>query len=82
MLFSLLSVGISTLLAEVREASFERTKASSWYTSTSLEFINGIRTVQAFAAQDFERRRFYNASAQLGKAASKSVSAIALIEPL
>jgi len=35
--------------------------------SVSLEFINGIRTVVA-AAQDFERR-FYDASAQLLKAA-------------
>ena len=82
MLFSLLSVGISTLLGRVREASFERTKAGSWYTSVSLEFISGIRTVVAFAAQDFERRRFYDASEQLLKAATKSVSAIALIEPL
>jgi subfamily B ATP-binding cassette protein MsbA len=82
MLFSLLSVGISMLLGKVREASFETTKAAGWYTSVSLEFINGIRTVQAFAAQDFERRRFYNASLQLLTAATKSVSAIALIEPL
>ena len=82
MLFSLLSLGISRLLIRVREASFGRTKAGSWYTSVSLEFINGIRTVQAFAAQDFERKRFYDASVKLLKAATKSVSAIALIEPL
>jgi len=45
-------------------------KRQSWWlvSSVSLEFINGIRTVQAFAAQDFERRRFYDASAQLLKA--------------
>ena len=82
MLFTLLSTGILTLLVKVREASFERTKASSWYTSVSLEFISGIRTIQAFAAQDFERRRFYDASKNLLNAATKSVSAIALIEPL
>ena len=82
MLFSLLSVGISTLLGQVREASFEKSKASGWYASVSLEFIHGIRTVQAFAAQEFERRRFYNASAQLLRADIKSVSAIALTEPL
>jgi subfamily B ATP-binding cassette protein MsbA len=82
MLFSLLSVGISTLLGRIREASFERSKAAGWYISVSLEFINGIRTVVAFAAQDFERRRFYDASAQLLKAATKSVSAQAVIEPL
>ncbi|MBF2007215.1 heterocyst formation ABC transporter subunit HepA [Chlorogloeopsis fritschii PCC 9212] len=82
MMFTLLSVGMTTLLGQVREASFERTRAGSWYTSISLEFINGIRTIKSFAAQDFERRRFYDASAKLLNAATKSVSAMALIEPL
>ena len=82
MLFSLIAVGISTLLKHVREASFERTKAGGWYASVSLEFINGIRTVQAFAAQDFERKRFYDASEKLLSTASKSISSMALIESL
>jgi subfamily B ATP-binding cassette protein MsbA len=82
MLFSLVSVGVSTLLKYVREASFERSKAGGWYTAVSLEFINGIRTVQAFAAQDFERKRFGEASNRLLKAASQSVSAQALIQPV
>lgn len=81
LLFSLLALGISTLLRQVREAGFETSKAGSWYTSVSLEFINGIRTVMAFVAQDFERRRFYDASKQLLKAATKSLLALALIEP-
>jgi len=58
MLFSLLSVGISTLLAQVREASFEKSKASRRFTSVALEFINGIRTV-------FIRRRTLSADAFL-----------------
>jgi subfamily B ATP-binding cassette protein MsbA len=82
MMFSLLSVGMSTLLGRVRESSFEITKAGGCYASVSLEFISGIRTVQAFAAQVFERKRFYDASEQLLRAATKSVSTIALIEPL
>jgi subfamily B ATP-binding cassette protein MsbA len=82
MLFSLVSVGVSTLLKHVREASFERSKAGGWYTAVSLEFINGIRTVQAFAAQDFERRRFGDASNRLLKAATQSVSAQSLIQPV
>ncbi|AFZ29887.1 Xenobiotic-transporting ATPase [Gloeocapsa sp. PCC 7428] len=82
MLFSLLSVGISTLLGRIREASFERSKASGWYTSVSLEFINGIRTVQAFAAQDFERKRLYDANSRLLQATINSISAQALVEPL
>jgi len=82
MLFSLLSVGIAFLLRRVREASFEKSKAGGWYASVSLEFVNGIRTVKAFAAQNFERRRFYDASEQLLKASTKSVSFDALVEPL
>ena len=82
MLFSLLSVGLSTLLSQVREASFAKSKASSWYTSVSLEFINAIRTVQAFAAQDFERKRFYDANSKLLQAANQSRSAQAIVEPL
>ncbi len=82
MLFSLLSVGLSTLLGQIREASFAKSKASSWYTSVSLEFINAIRTVQAFAAQDFERKRFYDANYKLLQAANQSRSAQAIVEPL
>lgn len=82
MLFGLLSVGVSTLLGRVREASFERTKAGKWYTIVVLEFINGVRTVQAFAAQNFERKRFETANLNLLEATKKSVSATAVIEPL
>ncbi|MFB2897671.1 heterocyst formation ABC transporter subunit HepA [Aerosakkonemataceae cyanobacterium BLCC-F50] len=82
MLFALLSAAITMLLGRVREASFEWTKASGWYASVALEFINGIRTVQAFATQDFERERFYGASSQLKKAAIKGLAASASVEPL
>ncbi|MFB2917414.1 heterocyst formation ABC transporter subunit HepA [Aerosakkonema funiforme] len=82
MLFGLLSAGITTLLGRVREASFERSIASGWFTSVALEFINGIRTVQAFATQDFERKRFYNASSELKKATVKATSFHASVEPL
>ncbi len=82
MLFSLLSAGISTLLGQVREASFAKSKAGGLFTSVALEFINGIRTVQAFAAQDFERKRFYAANLQLLKTSNQSRAAQALVEPL
>ena len=82
MLFGLLSAGITTLLRRVIEASFEWTKAGGSYTSVALEFINGIRTVQASATQDFERKRFYEASAELKRAAIKGLSTGALVEPL
>ncbi|MFB2938187.1 heterocyst formation ABC transporter subunit HepA [Aerosakkonemataceae cyanobacterium BLCC-F154] len=82
MLFALLSAAITTLLGRVREASFEWTKAAGSYASIALEFINGIRTVQAFATQDFERERFYAASSRFKKAAIKGLAASSSVEPL
>ena len=82
MLFSLLSVGLSTLLRKVREASFDVTRANAKYTSVSLEFIHGIRTVQAFAGQDFERRRCNDANFQILQAMNKATIVRALVEPL
>ncbi|PPS40644.1 heterocyst formation ABC transporter subunit HepA [Chroococcidiopsis sp. TS-821] len=82
LLFSLVSAGISSLLGRVREASFERTRAGKWYTSVSLEYINGIRTVQAFAAYNFERKRFDEANSNFLKATTKAVSITSIVEPL
>ncbi|MES1021285.1 heterocyst formation ABC transporter subunit HepA [Gloeocapsa sp. BRSZ] len=82
LLFSLVSVGMTALLGRVREASFERTRAAKWYTSISLEYIHGIRTVQAFAAYNFERKRFDEANSNFLKATTKAVSVSSVIEPL
>lgn len=82
LLFSLLAAGLSTASKQVREASFETVKAVHNFTSVSMEFIGGIRTVQAFAAQDFERKRFYKVIAEWLKASTKSVAASALVQPV
>ena len=81
-LFSLLSAGLSTLIRRVREISFERTSARSQYAAVILEFINGIRAVQAAAAENFERTRFQDVSVKVLKADSKSFVYGASIEPL
>ncbi|MGB3294823.1 MAG: heterocyst formation ABC transporter subunit HepA [Phormidesmis sp.] len=82
MLFGLLSVGISTLLGRVREASFARSQASGRYVSVALEFINGIRTVKAFGAQDFERKRFYRQNKEFLDASTRAVSFMSIVAPL
>ncbi|NEP32215.1 MULTISPECIES: heterocyst formation ABC transporter subunit HepA [unclassified Moorena] len=82
MLFSLMSVGLSNLVKRVRETSFDVSKAGSNFTSVAVEFINGIRTVKAFASQDFERRRFYNASENVANITIKSASFAYAIEPI
>lgn len=82
LLFGLLAVGLSNLNARVREASFGITIASGHFTSTAIEFINGIRTVQAFATQEFERKRFYNASNSVVRDTIKGVAIWAMVKPL
>ena len=82
LLLSLVSVGLSTLLHKVREASFDVTAANAKYTSISLEFIQGIRTVQAFAGQKFERQRCDRANSQIMAAMNKAMVIRALVEPL
>ncbi|MBP5976018.1 ABC transporter ATP-binding protein [Brasilonema sp. CT11] len=82
MLFSLLAVGLSTLNSRVREASFDVTKANNKFTSIAIEFINGIRTVHAFSTEDFERKRYYNASLNLVNHSKKIASVWMIVKPL
>lgn len=80
--FSLLAVGLSTLNARVREASFDVSVAGGKFTSRAIEFISGIRTVQAFATQDYERQRFYSASSGVLESTMKAVRGWAIVRPM
>ncbi len=82
MLYGLMSIGLSKLIAQVREASFEVPKANGLLTSVAIEFINGIRTVKASATQDFERLRFYGNSTDVMVAEDRVASLSALVQPL
>ncbi|MEA5504073.1 heterocyst formation ABC transporter subunit HepA [Halotia wernerae UHCC 0503] len=82
LLFTLVGVGLSTLNARARETSFSTSIANGHLTSTAIEFINGIKTVQAFATQNFERQRFYNASDKVVSTSTNVVLAWALVRPL
>ncbi len=82
LLISLLGVGLSTLNARVRETSFGVTSASAEFTSRTIEFINGIRTVQAFNTQEFERQRFYQASHNVVDSLKKVTIAWGIVRPI
>ena len=82
LMFGLLSAGLSTLIARVREASFAVPQANGQLTSIAIEFINGIRTVQASATQDYERQRFYQATNKVRIAEAQMKTASAVIKPL
>lgn len=81
-LFSLAVVGLSTLNKRVREASFPVSTARGQFTSIASELINGIRTVQAFATQDFERQRYYKASDNIVNTATVAAKQLSLVKPL
>jgi ATP-binding cassette, subfamily B, bacterial MsbA len=81
-LFTTVAVGLTTLNRRVRESSFDVTEASGNFTSVSLELINGMRTVQAFATQDFERKRFYRASTQVFRTGMKAARRWAIVRPM
>lgn len=82
LLFILMAVGLSTLIAKAREKSFAVTAASGHLTSTAIEFINGIRTVQAFGTQEFERQRYYKAGSDVIQTGTKLAIAWTIIKPL
>ncbi|MEL6441755.1 MAG: heterocyst formation ABC transporter subunit HepA [Cyanobacteria bacterium J06621_8] len=82
LLYTLLSVGLSTLIRQVREASFAVPKANGHLASIAIQFINGIRTVKGSATEDFERKRFYRASDRVIQAEDKVAGISALVQPL
>ena len=81
-LYSLLSVALSSLIAKVREASFDVPKANGQLASVAIQFINGIRTVKGSATEEFERKRFYQSSDDVIKAEDKVAFISALVQPL
>ncbi len=81
-LFSLVAVGLSTLNKGVKETSFPISIARNNFTGVATELIGGIRTVQAYSAQNFERRRFYSASSEIAKTMTDAAYRLALIRPI
>ncbi|MHC5672470.1 heterocyst formation ABC transporter subunit HepA [Nostoc sp.] len=82
LLFTLLGVGLSNLNARVRESSFGLTTANANFTSTAVEFINGIRTVHSCGTQEFERQRYYKASDKIVSSTTKVVFTWTLVKPI
>ena len=81
-IFTLLGMGLSQLNTRVREAGAEVSKLCGEFTSISIEFVNGIRTIQASVTQDVERSKFYGSSAGITAAANRSTAAVSLVRPL
>ncbi|ESA37695.1 abc transporter atp-binding protein [Leptolyngbya sp. Heron Island J] len=82
LVFGLMSVGLTSLTARVREASFAIPKANNAFTASALSFINGIRTVHASGTQEFERQRYYKAANNVYQAQLSVIRLSALVRPL
>jgi ATP-binding cassette, subfamily B, bacterial MsbA len=80
--FSLLGIGLSYFNERVREAGVEVSKKSGEFISISMEFVNGIRTIQASVTQNIERSKFYQSSEGIVKASNQSTASVALVRPL
>jgi ATP-binding cassette, subfamily B, bacterial MsbA len=81
-LFGSVAIGLSKFTSVVREHSFPVSEANGRLVAIAIELISGIRTVQAFATEDFERRRFYRSSADIVKTGMTAALYSALIRPL
>jgi ATP-binding cassette, subfamily B, bacterial MsbA len=80
--FTLLGMGLSQFNNRVREAGAEVSKHCGDFTSISMEFVNGIRTIQALVTQDIERSKFYQSSEAITVAANRSTAAVSIVRPL
>ncbi|MEI6430160.1 MAG: heterocyst formation ABC transporter subunit HepA [Pseudanabaena sp. ELA607] len=81
-LFGLLSVGLSKFNAKIRESSFAIPEANKLFASVTIEVISGIRTIQAFVTQDFERIRYQNAAQDVYLAEAKVMRMSTFTKPL
>ncbi len=81
-LFSLAAAGLSNLRKRVREASFPASAARGKFTGLASEFVSSIRTVNAFATQDYERQRYYQASSEIVETETTAAQRLAIIRPL
>lgn len=82
MVFTILGVSLSRFNSRVREAGIAVSKTSGEFTSISIEFINGIRTIQASVTQNIERSKFYQASSAIFDASNQATAAAAIVRPL
>jgi len=82
LLFSLLAVAASNWIRRVRQASFAMTSAGGELAAKTTEFVSGIRTVQAFWTQEFERKRFDRVAKNFAHAWLKASTISGLLQPL
>jgi ABC-type multidrug transport system fused ATPase/permease subunit len=81
-LFTLVALGVSQINHSIGKASFPVSEARSEFSKIAMEFINGIRTVQLYNTQEFERRRYLLAASDIFRASLNLVYRKATVSPL
>jgi ATP-binding cassette, subfamily B, bacterial MsbA len=81
-LFTILGIALSQINTRVRKAGIDVSNASGEFTSIAIEFINGIRTIQASATQNIERSKFYQASSNIIDSSNQAIAAMSMVRPL
>ena len=82
MLFGLAAAGLSKLNVKVRAASIPLTIARGRFTSKAAELMDGIRTIQTFGSQDFERQRYYCAIDEVVERTTYASKRMTIVRPL
>ena len=81
LVFGLISVAISSLTAQVREASFAVPAANKAFMMNTFAFISGIRTVHASGTQEIERKRYYETTRDVYNSQIKLIKLSTVVKP-
>lgn len=81
-LLGLVAIPVAGLTRRVRESSFPVSQKRGEFTAMATEMVSGIRTIKAFAAEDFERQRIYRASDEVMETGILLARRGAIISPL
>jgi len=82
LLFGSAAIVISKFVLRVRELTFPVGQAYSDFSSTTLEFISGIRTILTSDTQEFERKRFYKSSEEIRDKHFRLMKAMDIVRPI
>ena len=82
LLFALVSCALLMLNGRIREKSVEASQANGDFAMVAVELVNGIRTIQSFSTQDFERRKFHRVSKRIERVSSELAYRFWLPKPL
>lgn len=80
--YALMSFGLTNLIRRIRLSAEKVTQANASFTSYASEFINGIRTITAYNAQGFERKRMQQAANAIADSVIETATRGQMVPPI